>query len=111
MITSDTDASLKWCSTPSLWHIDAVGRGVHPIINPAAMEWRYPNYPWKRTCCLNLRMSGSCRFVLPQVSKIVRAAGAVFVQRSEGRHRLTLNSIGDFGNPTEVIRIVHRIAF
>src|SRR5262249_44223103 len=33
MITSDTDASLKWCSTPPLWHIDAVGRGVHPIIN------------------------------------------------------------------------------
>ena len=25
MITSDTDASLKWCSTPPLWHIDAVG--------------------------------------------------------------------------------------
>jgi hypothetical protein len=34
VITSDTDASLKWCSTPPLWHIDAVG-GVHPIINPA----------------------------------------------------------------------------
>jgi hypothetical protein len=32
VITSDTDASLKWCSTPPLWHIDAVG-GVHPIIN------------------------------------------------------------------------------
>jgi hypothetical protein len=25
MITSDTDASLKWCSTPPLWHTDAVG--------------------------------------------------------------------------------------
>ena len=25
MITFDTDASLKWCSTPPLWHIDAVG--------------------------------------------------------------------------------------
>jgi len=34
VITSDTDASLKWCSTPPLWHIDAVG-GVHPIINSA----------------------------------------------------------------------------
>jgi hypothetical protein len=32
MLTSDTDASLKWCSAPPLWHIDAVGRGVHPII-------------------------------------------------------------------------------
>src|SRR5215475_1597885 len=25
MITSDTDASLKWCLTPPLWRIDAVG--------------------------------------------------------------------------------------
>jgi hypothetical protein len=32
MLTSVTDASLKWCSTPPLWHIDAVGPGVHPII-------------------------------------------------------------------------------
>jgi hypothetical protein len=32
VITSDTDASLKWCSNTPLWHIDAV-RGVHPIIN------------------------------------------------------------------------------
>jgi hypothetical protein len=29
MITSDSDASLKWCSIPPLWHIDVVrgGRG------------------------------------------------------------------------------------
>ena len=33
MITSDTDASLKWCSTPPLWHIDAVGGRPPPIIN------------------------------------------------------------------------------
>src|SRR5262249_574460 len=33
MLAFDTDASLKWCSTSPLWHIDAVGRGVHPIIN------------------------------------------------------------------------------
>jgi hypothetical protein len=32
VITSDTDASIKWCSTPPLWHIDATG-GVHPISN------------------------------------------------------------------------------
>jgi hypothetical protein len=25
MLSSDTDASLKWCSTPPLWHIDAAG--------------------------------------------------------------------------------------
>jgi len=31
MITFDTDASLEWCSTSPLWHIAAVGRGVHPI--------------------------------------------------------------------------------
>jgi hypothetical protein len=37
MLTSDTDASLKWCSTPPLWHIDAVGRGVHPIIKGEAI--------------------------------------------------------------------------
>ncbi|OAF16587.1 hypothetical protein AYJ54_05400 [Bradyrhizobium centrolobii] len=30
---SDTDASLKRCSTPPLWRIDAVGRGVHVIVN------------------------------------------------------------------------------
>src|SRR6202011_3121363 len=30
MITSDTDASLKWCSTPPLWHIDAVGGASTP---------------------------------------------------------------------------------
>jgi hypothetical protein len=28
---------LKWCSTPPLWHIDAVG-GVHPIINRPTMS-------------------------------------------------------------------------
>ena len=32
MITSDTDASLKWCSTPPLWHSMPSG-GVHPIIS------------------------------------------------------------------------------
>ena len=30
MLTSDTDASLKWCSTPPLWHIDAVGGASTP---------------------------------------------------------------------------------
>jgi hypothetical protein len=40
VITSDTDASLKWCSTPPLWHIDAVG-GVHPIINANGPEVRF----------------------------------------------------------------------
>jgi hypothetical protein len=30
VITSDTDASLKWCSTPPLWHIDAVGGASTP---------------------------------------------------------------------------------
>jgi ParB family chromosome partitioning protein len=29
---SGYDEPYKWCSTPPLWHIDAVGRGVHPII-------------------------------------------------------------------------------
>src|SRR5262249_14869443 len=38
MITFDTDASLEWCSTSPLWHIDAVGRGVHPIINRPSMS-------------------------------------------------------------------------
>src|SRR6476646_1045500 len=38
MITSDTDASLKWCLTPPLWRIDAVG-GVHPIINPTDVRF------------------------------------------------------------------------
>src|SRR5262245_4150353 len=42
MLTSDTDASLKCCSTPPLWHIDAVGRGVHPIINSAGATMAYP---------------------------------------------------------------------
>jgi hypothetical protein len=32
------------------------------------------------------------KVVLQKVSKILRAAGAVFVSRSEGPHRLTLNS-------------------
>ena len=32
VVTSDTDASLKWCSTPPLWYIDAVGgRPPHHI--------------------------------------------------------------------------------
>ena len=38
MITSDTDASLKWCSTPPLWHIDAVGgRPPHHKSNAASV--------------------------------------------------------------------------
>ena len=32
------------------------------------------------------------KVVLPKVSQILRAAGAIFVQRSEGPHRLRLNS-------------------
>jgi hypothetical protein len=32
MLTSDTDASLKWCSTPPLWHIDAVGGASTPSL-------------------------------------------------------------------------------
>ena len=32
MISSDKDASLKWCSTPPLWHSMPSG-GVHPIIS------------------------------------------------------------------------------
>jgi hypothetical protein len=30
MITFDTDASLKWCSTSPLWHTDAVGGASTP---------------------------------------------------------------------------------
>src|SRR5258708_3055937 len=33
VLTTSTDASLECCSTPPLWHIDAVG-GVHPITLP-----------------------------------------------------------------------------
>src|SRR5262249_7413640 len=40
MITFDTDASLEWCSTSPLWHIDAVGRGVHPIIKSRLLTAR-----------------------------------------------------------------------
>jgi hypothetical protein len=30
--------SLKWCLTPPLWRIDAVGGGVHPIIKSSQMS-------------------------------------------------------------------------
>jgi hypothetical protein len=58
MLTSDTDASLKWCSTPPLWHIDAVGRGVHPIINDRQVLSRGCVAPQQ------VGRSGACRHYL-----------------------------------------------
>jgi hypothetical protein len=52
VITSDTDASLKWCSTPPLWHIDAVG-GVHPIINTRGPDVRFRRITGHRKAAFN----------------------------------------------------------
>src|SRR3954454_4945135 len=39
MLTSDTDASLKWYQTPPLWHIDAVGgRPPHHPLRTSGLQ-------------------------------------------------------------------------
>src|SRR5262245_39112496 len=60
MIASDTDPSLKWCSTPPPWHINAVG-GVHPIINRLARYVRLSHDDGAKADVVELRMWATSR--------------------------------------------------
>ena len=68
----------------------------HPAVESVSRRFTTPRF--NRTDMQTLLSDVRCwvdsvaKVVLPKASKILRAAGAVFIARSEGPHRLTQNS-------------------